>query len=251
MWKLALVEKMVLDADVLTTFSLERRSVAQQVIDIDKEVAGAAANSACTDKYCELIDQHRLFTCGFGIRYAHGPGSVNNRLLQNANSSLVGSCAPNAKVIHAATGKKVRLFDGVNLFTFTVLFLVHEMTVDTLAPMRHVIKWCESDTTQHKMGSAPHFAIITTSTKDQVHACLADEPDKTALLEKIRLDKLNQSQCHRGYAQAAASSAKHVHAPTLVLVRPDGYIASTYQDISCPTTAADQFLDQCGRHSSS
>ncbi|ORX48056.1 hypothetical protein DM01DRAFT_1310040 [Hesseltinella vesiculosa] len=240
-WKLAMVEKNRLSKEALLTYTMERRPVAHQVIEIDKTVAAAAADPTTMDTYCKVVDRHRLFTSGFGIQY---PPSDDNMLLHGQTGA--GMSAPNAKVIKAVSGKKARIFDGIDVFSFSVLLLVNNLTADSLPIIRQVIQACQEGgngggNSQHTR-PALMLTIVTTSTKDQLATCLDGQPDSDSLLDLIVLDKLNQNQCHRHYQNMTVSKQACM---ILALIRPDGYIATLADHPSSFTSTLQTYFDRC------
>ncbi|KAI8339566.1 FAD binding domain-containing protein [Chlamydoabsidia padenii] len=229
-WKLCLVEKGLLDRKVLKTYTLERHAVAKQVVDIDK-VAAKSAASGQSDMYCQIVEKSRLFTTGFGIVYPHlvteTGDNINPLVWQHESipSDRVGTQAPNAKVINATTGKKTRLFDGLDWLTFSILVLAHDLTVpSTLRQVEQVYEWCQSRTTMETIGTVK-FIIATTTTADKLATFMKSSSSKLEMAElwdHIVIDKLNQSQCHRDYGCGGSESKS----PTMVLIRPDGYIGT-------------------------
>ncbi len=63
-----MVEKGQLDRKYLSTYHSERWPVAQNELKVDKVAAKAAAGHEAAD-YCDVVEKHRAFTAGFGIRY--------------------------------------------------------------------------------------------------------------------------------------------------------------------------------------
>ncbi|CAO3598908.1 unnamed protein product [Absidia cylindrospora] len=255
-WKLSLVERGLLDKKVLKTYTMERHAVAKQVLDIDKVAAKAAASHQSED-YCQVVQKSRLFTSGFGIYYPpvfNEQGESINLLVHQGSEqkpkdgqrSMIGARAPNAKVIKATTGKKTRLFDGIDWFTFSILVLAQDITsTDSLQHAEKVYDWVKSSA-QHKLGSVV-CTIATTTIADGLNKVLDSatsltKEKKTELLDHIVIDKLNRAQCHRdyGYQQGNNDDQKTL---TLVLIRPDGYIGTIcHGDDMIPH--AQQYLDQ-------
>ncbi|KAI8338537.1 FAD binding domain-containing protein [Chlamydoabsidia padenii] len=210
-WKLCLVERGLMDRKVLKTYTLERHGVAKQVLDIDKVAAKAAASHESND-YCQVVQQSRLFTSGFGIAYPSGDDDQNPLVWSSNNKQgMLGARAPNAKVIKASTGKKTRVFDGIDWLTFTILVLTNDITSPgTLDQVNKVYDWVTS-CVRPRLGSVECMIVTTSSAED----CPA------ALVDHVVIDKLNQAQCHRDYGCDAMDTR-----PTLVFIRPDGHIGT-------------------------
>ncbi|KAI8099953.1 FAD binding domain-containing protein [Halteromyces radiatus] len=232
LWKLCLVERGVLDRKILQTYTMERYPVAKQVLDIDKVAAKSAASHE-SDIYCEIVQQNRLFTSGFGIYYPpvlSNNGENLNPLISQENGqqkkdgrSMIGARAPNAKVIKATTGKKTRLFDGIDWRTFAVLILAHDISSsETLQQVEKVHQWTQSSA-RTRLGSDVVCTIVTTTITDGLSNIMdMSNNNNNDLLEHIVIDKLNRAQCHRDYG----CEGKESIGPTLVLVRPDGHIGT-------------------------
>ncbi|KAI8375785.1 FAD binding domain-containing protein [Blakeslea trispora] len=214
-WKICLVEKGQMNRSLLSSYHSERWPIAQKVLEVDKVAAKAAAGHESTD-YCQVVEKHRSFTSGFGIQYSEHPQLVNkkktgSRLLQS------GMRAPNFKVFHAQTGKKVRLFDDPHQtvpswLTFTLLMLVHDIRTT-----HETIKQFQADLQPHQASfPATQVVMVTTSTMDQIQSVHLD----TSCLV---IDKLNQAQCHRAYRTEEEGPIQPVQ---IVIVRPDGYIGA-------------------------
>ncbi|ORZ17871.1 FAD binding domain-domain-containing protein [Absidia repens] len=240
-WKLSLVERGVLDRNVLKTYTLERHAVAKRVLDIDK-VAAKEAASHQSEKYAQVVQGNSLFTSGFGIDYIPQGESINPLLWQgqktvadHSTSVMAGARAPNAKVIKASTGKKARLFDQINWLTFSILVLAHDLTVPgILLQVEKVHAWFKDSATV-KLGSKTGFTIATTTTNVDV----LDLTASTVTKDDIVIDKLNRAQCHRDYG----CDSKQAPGTTLVIIRPDGYIGAICHGDSM-VTQAQEYIDQ-------
>jgi phenol 2-monooxygenase len=219
-----------MDRKVLATYTVERHAVAKQVLDIDKVAAKAAASHA-SDEYCTVVQQSRLFTSGFGIYYP--PVQGNPLVWQNGEPqdgrSMLGARAPNAKVSKASSGKKTRVFDGIDWLTFSILVLAQDITAPgTLQKIKQVYEWVDSSA-RARLGSVD-CTIVTTTVADLTTTC-------GDLLDHMVIDKLNRAQCHRDYGCDGKEG------PTLVFIRPDGHIGAICSgDQMVPL--AQRYLDQ-------
>lgn len=241
------MERGLLDRKVLKTYTMERHAVAKQVLDIDKVAAKSAAGHQ-SETYCRIVEQSRLFTAGFGIAYppllTTAGENLNPLVWQDSASdrSLAGAQAPNAKVIKATTGKKTRLFDGLDWLTFYVLVLAHDLTsADTFRQAEQVYEWSQSTSTVNVLGSVK-CTIATTTIGESLTTFMASVSSKVGsaeLLDHIVIDKLNRAQCHRDYGCAG----NELKGPTLVLIRPDGYIG-TISHGDDMVAHAQRYLDQ-------
>lgn len=239
-WKICMVEKGQLDRKFLSTYHSERWPVAQNVLNIDKIAAKAAAGHKAAD-YCDVVEKHRLFTSGFGIKYDQNSQDEVSLLWSSENDEGVelkpeyviqpGMRAPNFKVFRYSTGKKTRLFDVFvkneqepNWLSFTLIVLANDLrsTHETVATFLN-------ETNKATTLLPPtNVVVITTSTADQVsnYKGLLDS-------DRVVIDKLNQAQCHRAYHRKNDTSitnhseGEHVQ---IALVRPDGYIGTIIRE---------------------
>lgn len=227
-----MVEKGQLARKYLSTYHSERWPVAQEVLNIDKTAAKAAAGHKAAD-YCDVVENNRLFTAGYGIKYELGKDDEEPSLMWasgNESNNYVmqpGMRAPNFKVFGFASGKKTRLFDAIiknkdvpNWLTFTMFVLAHD-----LRSTHEAVSVFLNETSKATTLLPPtNVVVVTTSTADQIsnYKALLDS-------DRVVIDKLNQAQCHRTYhrkhdaAIKNHSEGEHVH---IVLVRPDGYIGT-------------------------
>jgi phenol 2-monooxygenase len=218
-----MVEKGLLNRDILKTYQAERWPVAQNVLTVDKVAAKAAAGHLTSD-YSEVMEKNRSFTSGFGIQY---PVDTPLCVLDQQNmpdqleyTLVPGMRAPNFKVFGYKLGKKMRLFDiktsTPRWLTFSFLILADDL--------RSTHKSVKAFIDKVPLKIPTFSTIVTTSTADQIdnYKGLFDP-------EIIVLDKLNQAQCHRVYHQKRSGSCS----PTLehdelcvAIIRPDGYIGA-------------------------
>lgn len=230
-WKICMVEKGQLDRKYLSTYHSERWPVAQNVLKVDKVAAKAAAGHEAAD-YCDVVEKHRAFTAGFGIRYET---TDDNLLLWSSPSKedyvlQPGMRAPNYKVYSYATGKKTRLFDVVVKrpdaplwLTFTLLVLASDLR----STVEHVSNFLNESCKAAASLPPIHVVVVTTSTADQISTYkeLLDS-------DRVVIDKLNQAQCHRAYHRKTNSAIVPSDELHVVLVRPDGYIGTILRDES-------------------
>ncbi|KAI9490299.1 FAD binding domain-containing protein [Zychaea mexicana] len=218
-WKLCMVERGVIKRDILSTYTAERKPVAQQVLAVDKVAAKAAAGHQSSKEYCSIVQEHRAFTTGFGIQYRNSNSNSEtnkNPLLLGSNNSKnqalvqTGMRAPNFKVFHYATGRKTRLFEKVHgdWLAFNMLVLADDL-VKSHAAVESLLQW--------KHPALSTQIVITTTPADKIESegILADMKDR------IMLDKLNRAQVHAAYH--SNNNEEDVQA---VIVRPDGYIGA-------------------------
>lgn len=226
-----MVEKGQLNRKFLSTYHSERYGVAQQVLSIDKSAAKAAAGHEAAD-YCDVVEKNRLFTAGYGIKYEYNSEDEQSLMWLPGNESKdyvmqPGMRAPNYKVFGFSSGKKTRLFDAIvknidipSWLTFTLFVLAHD-----LRSTHEIVSVFLNETAKANTLLPPtNVVVVTTSTADQVsnYKSLLDS-------DRVVIDKLNQAQCHRAYHRKVDTTIKNhsegeqVH---IVLVRPDGYIAS-------------------------
>ncbi|CAO3621842.1 unnamed protein product [Cunninghamella echinulata] len=227
-WKLTLVEKGVLKHNILKTYTYERRPVAKHVIHIDKVAAKTAASHE-SELYCQVIEQNRLFTSGFGIFYPRPSDNPNDNLLVwQANDStnkfkLIGHRAPNAKVFKVTTGKKVRLFDGSSWLSFTVLMLVNDLLLhypeETIQRIAKVHQWYKTNKSLCNFNFTVVTAVMNDDIKLKWKEQLKEESD--VLLEYLYIDKLNQAKCHRDF-----KFDNNGNSPLIFIIRPDDYIGT-------------------------
>lgn len=226
-----MVEKGQLNRKFLSTYHSERWGVAQQVLSIDKSAAKAAAGHEAAD-YCDVVENNRAFTAGYGIKYEYKSEDECSLMWLSANDSdqyvmQPGMRAPNYKVFGFVSAKKTRLFDAVAKhgdvpawMTYTLFVLAHDLR-NTHDVVSVLLSEMAKTTTLLPPSST---VVVTTSTADQVSnfKSLFD-------CERVVIDKLNQAQCHRAYHRKHDASIKNhsegenVH---IVLVRPDGYIGT-------------------------
>lgn len=226
-----MVEKGQLNRKFLSTYHSERWGVAQQVLNIDKTAAKAAAGHEAAD-YCDVVEKNRLFTAGYGIKYEYNAADEQSLMWFSGDESKdyvmqPGMRAPNYKVFGYVSGKKTRLFDAVvknaevpSWLTFTLFVLAHD-----LRSTHDIVAKFLNETAKANTSLPPtNVVVVTTSTADQVsnYKSLLDS-------ERVVIDKLNQAQCHRAYHRKHDATIKNhsegeqVH---VVLVRPDGYIGT-------------------------
>ncbi|KAL7331145.1 hypothetical protein PS15p_203377 [Mucor circinelloides] len=236
-WKIVMVERGQLDRKFLATYHTERWPVAQNVLDIDRVAAKAAAGHQAAD-YCDVVEKHRLFTAGYGISYEKNskddislmwaPGEDEAIELKSEYHMKPGMRAPNFKVFGFTTGKKTRLLDAIpkndkvpKWLSYTLFVLAHDLrsTHDIVS------KFLEETSKATTLLPPTNVVVITTSTADQV-ATYKNMLDS----DRVVIDKLNQAQCHRAFHRREAGSANHHSTEDekvqVVLVRPDGYIGT-------------------------
>lgn len=198
-------------ASLLNTYEMERRPVAQQVIGLDKQIV-QEVESKEQENLEKLLRQYQLFISGFGISYGHGDNGV---LIQT------GDRAPDFKVVHYATGAKVRLYDtwrkqvqDSNMgWGFHLLVLAHDITQS----MDAVIKGFKDFTVPSWM----HVHIITTTVqRGVIEKQLSQQQDINP--EWMYMDKINQAQCHHGLIPEYDNSDKND--PVAIVIRPDLHI---------------------------
>ncbi|KAI8885722.1 hypothetical protein K501DRAFT_245438 [Backusella circina FSU 941] len=222
-WKVCMVEKGLLDREILKTYQSERWPVAQNVLTVDKVAAKAAAGHLTSD-YSEVMEKNRSFTSGFGIQYpVDTPLCVLNQknLPDQPEYALVpGMRAPNFKVFGYKLGKKMRLFDvktsAPRWLAFSFLILADDL--------RNTYKNVKAFMDKINLKMLTYSTIVTTSTADQI-----DNFKGLFDSETIVLDKLNQAQCHRAYHQkrSATSSPTLEHEEVCIaIIRPDGYLGA-------------------------
>ncbi|CAO3647342.1 unnamed protein product [Cunninghamella blakesleeana] len=227
-WKLALVEQGVLKRDILKTYTYERRPVAKHVIHIDKIAAKTAASHE-SELYCQVVEQNRLFTSGFGIYYPYPNDNVNDNLLvwqgknPAKNFKLLGHRAPNAKVFKASTGKKVRLFDGLSWLSFTVMLLVNDLFVhsfeETMKHIASLYNWYKLNRDSYNL----NFIVVTAVMNDDIKSKWNSQlKEGSEIFDHFFIDKLNQQICHRGYEYENNSN----NSPVMFIIRPDDYIGT-------------------------
>ncbi|KAK4510700.1 uncharacterized protein ATC70_005133 [Mucor velutinosus] len=237
-WKIVMVERGQLDRKFLATYHSERWPVAQNVLDIDRIAAKAAAGHKAAD-YCDVVEKHRLFTAGYGISYEKNskddvslvwaPGAEDEAIeLKSEYHMKPGMRAPNFKVFGFTSGKKTRLFDAIpkngkvpQWLSYTLFVLAHDLR----STHEIVARFLEETSKATTLLPPTNVVVITTSTADQVAAY------KSMLdSDRVVIDKLNQAQCHRAFHRRAAGSGNHHSTEDekvqVVLVRPDGYIGT-------------------------
>lgn len=233
-----MVEKGQLARKFLSTYHAERWPVAQNVLNIDKIAAKAAAGHQAAD-YCDVVEKNRLFTAGYGIHYDYNPDDYACSLMwappdemKEAHDYVIqpGMRAPNFKVFGYASGKKTRLFDAGILhkdpnvptwLTFTVFVLASDLRITHETVSRFLNETSKATT----LLPPTNVVVVTTSTADQI-ASYKEVLDS----DRVVIDKLNQAQCHRAYHKKIVHSTeeeeKSKKMVQLVLARPDGYIGT-------------------------
>lgn len=231
-----MVERGQLDRKYLTTYHSERWPVAQNVLEIDKVAAKAAAGHQSAD-YCDVVEKHRLFTAGYGISYENNskddvslmwaPEEDEAIELKSEYYMKPGMRAPNFKVFGFSTGKKTRLFDAIpknkeapKWLSYTLFVLAHDLrsTHDIVS------KFLDETSKATTLLPPTDVVVITTSTADQV-----SNYKKLLDSDRVVIDKLNQAQCHRAYHRRANGQNNHSSEEEKIqvaLVRPDGYIGT-------------------------
>ncbi|MEU0499535.1 FAD-dependent oxidoreductase [Nocardia sp. NPDC005998] len=184
-WKLATVLDGA-DETLLDTYELERRPVAQAVLDDSTSRMHALMRSARTGDGASAIG--RLtdnFTTGLTIAYPDSPltrpGSGNARV-------RAGDRAPDAVGVDVSAGYEVRVFDLLRGPHWTLLSFDHGATVHRTGA-------------DNPLATAPRTIRITT--------------DHTATGPDTMID--TDGRAHRNY---------DITGDTTVLIRPDGYIAA-------------------------
>ncbi|KAG2214455.1 hypothetical protein INT46_007380, partial [Mucor plumbeus] len=216
-WKIVMVERGQLDRKYLTTYHSERWPVAQNVLEIDKIAAKAAAGHQAAD-YCDVVEKHRLFTAGYGISYENNskddislvwaPGEDEAIELKSEYYMKPGMRAPNFKVFGFSTGKKTRLFDAIpkneevpKWLSYTLFVLAHDLrsTHDIVS------KFLDETSKATTLLPPTNVVVITTSTADQV-----SNYKKLLDSDRVVIDKLNQAQCHRAYHRRVNGQSNHL-----------------------------------------
>ena len=213
-----MVERNVIKRDVLSTYTTERKPVAQQVLAVDKVAAKAAAGHRSSKEYCSIVQEHRAFTTGFGIQYGQnkdGDGKTDNNLLLLPSKEAkvqTGMRAPNFKVFHYATGRKTRLFEKVHgdWLAFNMLVLADDL-IKSREAVESLLEW--------KHPALSTQIVITTTPADKIEQANLSPSMK----DRIMLDKLNRAQVHAAYRNNTNTNNDDVQA---VVVRPDGYIGA-------------------------
>ncbi|KAI8148429.1 FAD binding domain-containing protein [Fennellomyces sp. T-0311] len=206
-WKVCMVERGIMKRDILTTYTAERKPVANQVLSVDKVAAKAAAGHQSSKEYCRIVQEHRAFTTGFGIQYQHD----SPLLMQQRTKAAVqpGMRAPNFKVFHYATGRKTRLFEKVHgdWLAFNMLVLADDLGKSKEA-VEALLQW--------KHPALSTQIVITTTPADRIEK----EGILSTMKDRIMLDKLNRAQVHSAYRTGGDDDVQ------AVIVRPDGYIGA-------------------------
>lgn len=235
-WKIHMAEQKLAPRSILDTYEQERRPVAQEVINIDKEVAELAQSGVPrnqpnidTEKdYLHAIGKHQLFNTGFGISYPVNIFNDEGTSMATDASTIVlsGHRAPDSKVVCIADGKKVRLFDAWNnkdaVCRFKVVVFAGDLAVnaETIEAFYKRLEFPESflhKYTANDEQSKSLFVLLAVTTSSQTS--VVAHPSYTAITSyPLFVDKLNNAQCHQAYGV-------DVHKGAIVVVRPDGYIA--------------------------
>ncbi|KAI8637014.1 FAD binding domain-containing protein [Parasitella parasitica] len=232
-WKIVMVERGQLDRKYLATYHSERWPVAQNVLKIDKIAAKAAAGHQSSD-YCQVVENHRLFTAGYGISYEINSSDDVSLMRDYGQDEAIefnldycmkpGMRAPDFKVFGYNSGKKTRLFDVIpsseqvpRWLSYTLLVLANDLrsTHDVTS------KFLNETGKAATLLPPTNIIVITTSTADQVSAYR-----KLLDTDRVVIDKLNQAQCHRAYHCKASGHSNDEEKMQIVLVRPDGYIGT-------------------------
>lgn len=115
-WKLAAVLRGQASPELLHTYSLERRAVAKELIDFDREFAalfssrpGSGGEGADPATFQRYFQQHALFTHGVATRYE--PSIITGEPTHQglAEGFVIGTRFHSAPVVRVADGKRVQL----------------------------------------------------------------------------------------------------------------------------------------------
>ncbi|KAI9274161.1 FAD binding domain-containing protein [Sporodiniella umbellata] len=231
-WKICMVEKGQMNRKNLSTYQTERWPVAQNVLNVDRVAAKAAAGHEATD-YCKVVEEHRAFTAGFGVKYEADSLLSYSTPKTQSYTLQPGIRAPNYKVYSYATGKKTRLFDVVVKddrplwLSFTLLVLASDLqfTFEKVSAFLNE--------TSKNAASLPHMnvVVVTTSTADRILS-YKESLDS----DRVVIDKLNQAQCHRAYHRKTESVAVKPDELQVALIRPDGYIGTILRGDTDPSS---------------
>ncbi|KAF7726799.1 hypothetical protein EC973_008400 [Apophysomyces ossiformis] len=246
-WKLCLVERQQISRKIVETYVAERRPVAEEVLATDKRAAKSAAGNEA-ESYCQIVEESRAFTSGFGIRYKQDTEESNPLLWQAETKEEYtlqpGMRAPDYKVVQFATGKKARLFEYQgeiktgDWLTFSFIILAGDLKKSE-AEIKTFLYWRDKVIEERRLLVSTDYLIATTSTADTVAAiCESGGLDK----QRIVLDKLNRAQCHTGYQSDTESIP-------VVVVRPDGYIGTILRSATGDILAslAQKYFDRFDR----
>jgi len=111
-WKLAAVISGTAQPDLLHTYSAERQSVAQDLIDFDREwtqVLIDQENNGETPEFQKYFVEHGRYTAGVAVRYAPSILTGNSDHQALATGFEIGTRFHSAPVIRVADGKRIEL----------------------------------------------------------------------------------------------------------------------------------------------
>lgn len=178
-WKLALQIRGITKDDVLKTYSTERKTAVQQLIDYDRDIAILMSHKwpswykgdPTADPYLalgELFEKAAPFNTGLGIAY---PSNVLNQASAVQLTAVPGSRPPDVELSTPGTNQKVRLQSITrNVAQFWVLVLTGNVT-STRTSLQEMEKFlaAESGLRTHKniswitispvVGCSPYEAI--------------------------------------------------------------------------------------------
>ncbi|MEU5103075.1 FAD-dependent monooxygenase [Streptomyces sp. NPDC021354] len=208
-WKLAAVLDGA-DAALLDTYEQERRPVAQSVLEDSTTrlhaMMRASGNGDGSDALRGLTDD---FTTGLTIAYPDSPLTRHRHLPPRPEGPRAGDRAPDAPCLDAATGRERRIFDLLRGPHWTLLSFGHDHDHD--------------------------------HSHDPVRDLIADETSVPLRTYRVTTDATATGPDTIFDADGHAHRLYNTDGDELVLIRPDGYIATRAhalsRDGSLPPTA--------------
>ena len=245
-WKLAAVLEGRSDHALLHTYDAERRPVAQELIDFDKEwsamMAAAPADPAHPERggvtAAELSDyfvQHGRYTAGVATSYAPGSTHLTDRDDHQhlAPGLPVGYRFHSAPVQRAADAKEMQLGHAA---TADGRWRLYAFADAEQRRFDEFVAWLDEDpgspVNRHRLpGEDPDARIDVRAVLQAPHTeiVLADLPEvlrpSTGALGLTDLEKVFSSRTHSG-ADVFAQRGIDAESGAVVIVRPDQYVAA-------------------------
>lgn len=244
-WKLAAVLRGHCPADLLDSYSAERQSVAQDLIDFDKEWSRiiserpteGEADSSETPKFQRYFIEHGRYTAGMSVRYAASRLTGDGRWQSLATGFEIGSRFHSAPVVCLADGKPVHLGHTVKADGRWRIFAFcpdEDPTADG-ASIRTLCRFMDESPESPvarftPSGADPDAAIDFRAILQQDFRDVALERLPAFLLPrkgKLGLIDYEKAFCadHKGRGDVYAMRGIDRRKGCIVIVRPDQYVA--------------------------
>ena len=227
-WKLALAIRNVTSLEVLQTYSVERRSAVQQLIDYDRDIAMLMTHKwpawytgdRSADPYLalgELFERAAPFNTGLGISYQ---ANVVNQINSNSKLAVVpGSRPPDVELSMPGTLQTTRLQRVTrNVAKFSVVVFVGHIDA-TRSAMEALETYLETDKTAALLSSheAIDWLTISPVAGPSPFETLGMKPFGNTYYDTTTL-------AHQKFGVDLAKGA-------VVILRPDGLLGGAYDTI--------------------